>query len=315
MGDQQLRELERAYAEGRDPQVGARLLRARAQAGFLPKDALEVLALLGDPAALATTPAASPFPTSWTSLRDWVETLRMLDAPVLPRALCAWLRRARTLLLADGPGEGDLLPTLDNLYATLEAELHTWILTTDCAEPPREWASRLPPPFGLYGLSDRQLELASLLTMAWEEYSHPTGRGPFEDALPQRCMGYDSAWVGELCAAIAADLGPWARGERDPLREPVSLNLDEVRIASPCDVAWESMRGTERMRTCRRCDRAVFDLSALSEDEARALLAREGPSVCVQLFRRADGRVQTRDCLVGLASRFSAFQPLRGMLA
>jgi hypothetical protein len=73
------------------------------------------------------------------------------------------------------------------------------------------------------------------------------------------------------------------------------------------------------VRTCGECRRAVFDLSALARDEAQQLLEREGASICVQLYRRADGTVLTRDCAPGLVRRLAdAFPQVfleRGMLA
>ncbi len=46
---------------------------------------------------------------------------------------------------------------------------------------------------------------------------------------------------------------------------------------------------------------AVHDLAAYTAAEVDALLRhREGRRLCVNLYRRADGRVLTRDCPVGL---------------
>jgi hypothetical protein len=45
----------------------------------------------------------------------------------------------------------------------------------------------------------------------------------------------------------------------------------------------------------------VFNLSEMSADEARALIARahQGERVCARFYRRADGKVMTRDCRPG----------------
>lgn len=82
------------------------------------------------------------------------------------------------------------------------------------------------------------------------------------------------------------------------------LPLESVRIASPCSVPWSSMEGDDRRRHCRQCDRAVYDLSSLSRDEAEALVgarAATGERLCVSFFVRQDGTVLTADCPVGLA--------------
>lgn len=83
------------------------------------------------------------------------------------------------------------------------------------------------------------------------------------------------------------------------------LPLESVRIASPCSVPWSSMEGDDRRRHCRQCDRAVYDLSSLSRDEAEALVgarAATGERLCVSFFVRQDGTVLTADCPVGLAA-------------
>lgn len=100
-------------------------------------------------------------------------------------------------------------------------------------------------------------------------------------------------------AALARELIPWLLGVGDPLRERAERALDEVRVASPCDVPWEDMPGDERTRVCGECRMTVYDLSALDRAEAAALLRQhQGQRLCVQLYRRADGRIHTRDCPV-----------------
>ncbi len=75
----------------------------------------------------------------------------------------------------------------------------------------------------------------------------------------------------------------------------------EVRIASPCEESWESMRGDERARFCQRCQLHVFNLASLGEAEVRALVDQTGGSVCARVYRRRDGTVLTRDCPTGVA--------------
>jgi hypothetical protein len=75
----------------------------------------------------------------------------------------------------------------------------------------------------------------------------------------------------------------------------------EIRIASPCDEKWESMRGDDRSRFCARCSLHVFNLQSLSEQEVRALFLKTEGRVCGQIFRRRDGTVLTSDCPRGLA--------------
>lgn len=80
---------------------------------------------------------------------------------------------------------------------------------------------------------------------------------------------------------------------------PAPDPLLRIQVASPCDMSWEAMKGTDRARHCSKCRLTVYNLAAMSREEARALMsAREG-RLCVRLFRRADGTVLTRDCPSG----------------
>jgi hypothetical protein len=79
--------------------------------------------------------------------------------------------------------------------------------------------------------------------------------------------------------------------------------LDNVRIASPCHVPWDSMTGDERTRFCPQCQLNVYNLSAMPRAEAEAIVRqRETSRVCIGFYRRPDGTVLTRDCPVGAAA-------------
>jgi len=87
----------------------------------------------------------------------------------------------------------------------------------------------------------------------------------------------------------------------NPTSAPV---LDSLRIASPCTADWAAMTGDDKKRFCAQCKLHVHDLSAMTSDEAMALLRSAGQGrTCVRFHRRADGRVLTRDCPVGLRRR------------
>ncbi len=82
--------------------------------------------------------------------------------------------------------------------------------------------------------------------------------------------------------------------------------LDRVAIASPCPARWEDMRGDDKVRHCDLCNLKVHDFSAMSRAEAESIAARlldpASGRVCARFYRRADGRILTRDCPVGLAA-------------
>jgi hypothetical protein len=93
-----------------------------------------------------------------------------------------------------------------------------------------------------------------------------------------------------------------ARPPPEPAALPSGLR---VSVASPCAESWDAMLGDDRVRHCSRCDRDVFNLSALRADEIEALLAERGVQRCVRFFRRADGTMLTADCPVNRPRRIA----------
>ena len=81
--------------------------------------------------------------------------------------------------------------------------------------------------------------------------------------------------------------------------------LDRAQIASPCPVQWSDMHPVgegDRVRHCDQCSLNVYNISAMTRDEAEALLvANEGRRLCGAFYRRQDGTILTRNCPVGLA--------------
>jgi hypothetical protein len=53
--------------------------------------------------------------------------------------------------------------------------------------------------------------------------------------------------------------------------------LDDIRIATPCDVAWDTMAGTDRVRYCGQCRLNVYDVSQMTATDAAALIRRGSP--------------------------------------
>jgi hypothetical protein len=60
------------------------------------------------------------------------------------------------------------------------------------------------------------------------------------------------------------------------------------------------MIGDERARFCGQCELNVYNLSAMSAQEAESLIARTEGRLCVRYYRRKDGSIITQDCPVGL---------------
>jgi hypothetical protein len=76
-------------------------------------------------------------------------------------------------------------------------------------------------------------------------------------------------------------------------------SLDVIDIARPCPADWNEMRGDEGVRFCRHCSLHVYNLSAMTRQQAETLVGSatsEGRRLCVRFYRRADGTVTTTDC-------------------
>jgi hypothetical protein len=80
--------------------------------------------------------------------------------------------------------------------------------------------------------------------------------------------------------------------------------LDRIQVASPCNASWDDMVGDERVRFCLQCDKNVFNLSAMSREDAERLLEeRASGELCVRYYQRADGTIMTSDCPVGVKKK------------
>src|SRR6185436_4668613 len=86
--------------------------------------------------------------------------------------------------------------------------------------------------------------------------------------------------------------------------------LANIRIASPCSANWEDMTGDERSRLCADCRKHVYDLSALTADEAVDLIREKEGNLCARFYQRNDGTVLTADCPVGAARHSRRLQRL-----
>jgi hypothetical protein len=111
--------------------------------------------------------------------------------------------------------------------------------------------------------------------------------------------------IGELEAQLdprssaVDELAKIRRGlESGSPRKP-AIELPNLRIGFACKQRWDDMVGDDRVRACGGCDRPVFNLSAMTRDDAERLLATRGLTPCVRFYRRPDGTVMTTDCPTG----------------
>lgn len=104
-----------------------------------------------------------------------------------------------------------------------------------------------------------------------------------------------------------------------------SFVLDNLSIASPCPKLWSEMELTDAdaVRFCGDCKKNVYDVSQMTTAETELLVQRasaaeaagQGRSLCMQLYRRADGTVITDDCPVGLRRLRDNWRKLRNAAA
>lgn len=87
--------------------------------------------------------------------------------------------------------------------------------------------------------------------------------------------------------------------------------LDAVSIAAPCHADWDQMRGRGRVRHCGDCQKNVYEISAMTAEQAAALIEKHEGNLCVRLYRRNDGTVLTTDCPLGVR----AARRVRGWVA
>ncbi len=111
-------------------------------------------------------------------------------------------------------------------------------------------------------------------------------------------------------AAVAAQAAEIAK-ERDEAQRLVDDArakarlpvLENIRVASPCSESWAAMSGDERVRACGKCQQQVFNLSAMTREDAEALIAERVGRLCVRYYQRADGTILLADCTVGRRGR------------
>jgi len=71
-------------------------------------------------------------------------------------------------------------------------------------------------------------------------------------------------------------------------------SFDRMTIPAPCDADWDSMIGNDRVRFCQHCNLQVTNLSSLTRQEARRLVARSEGRLCVRFVKRPDGTALTK---------------------
>jgi hypothetical protein len=79
-----------------------------------------------------------------------------------------------------------------------------------------------------------------------------------------------------------------------------SLDINKLKIASPCPMSWDAMTGDAKVRRCGACDLNIYNTAEMTSAEVKSLILQRDGRLCIRIYRRSDGTVMTRDCPVGL---------------
>ena len=74
------------------------------------------------------------------------------------------------------------------------------------------------------------------------------------------------------------------------------INLEDIQFKTECSVPWDDMSGDDTSRFCGKCDKQVFNITAMSREEAEKLMMDSAGEACIGLHKRPDGTVTTADC-------------------
>ena len=70
------------------------------------------------------------------------------------------------------------------------------------------------------------------------------------------------------------------------------MRAKHLPIASPCHEDWDAMRPTGCGKFCQACEKPVYDLSSMTEKQARTLLAKNAKrEICISYLHDAQGNV------------------------
>lgn len=89
-------------------------------------------------------------------------------------------------------------------------------------------------------------------------------------------------------------------GQNQLQQETDSALVQQLSVAAPCHVDWDSMTGDEKKRFCGDCKLNVYNVSTMSTQEAADFIRKSEGRVCMRLYRRKDGTIITDNCPVGL---------------
>lgn len=80
-------------------------------------------------------------------------------------------------------------------------------------------------------------------------------------------------------------------------------------VPKPCHAEWATMSGDERKRFCGECGKHVYNLSAMTANEAQKFADETQGSECVAYIRTEDGLMQSPNFFERLILRIAGWKP------
>jgi len=111
------------------------------------------------------------------------------------------------------------------------------------------------------------------------------------------------AALSQEVAAKARELAEAARLLDEAKTRAKLPVLDNIRVATPCSADWSKMTGDEQVRACADCNKRVYNVSAMTRDEAQALIVEKEGKLCVRYYQRHDGTILLKDCSIGIGRK------------
>ena len=80
-------------------------------------------------------------------------------------------------------------------------------------------------------------------------------------------------------------------------QQPIDAEqVSQWTIQSPCKMDWDLMTGDDQVRFCDHCQKNVYNITQMSQQETVDLVNENEGRICVRMFRRADGTIVTSQC-------------------
>lgn len=114
-------------------------------------------------------------------------------------------------------------------------------------------------------------------------------------ALQQQTMNMSNYQKSRAIGANEVNLRTSQSKPNRTVEKPAIL----VKKASPCPVAWTELSGSDRVRWCNPCGHYVYNPNRISVDELMSVISFQEGFRPEYLYKREDGTLLSKNCLVG----------------